>query len=277
MRFLLFLILTLWVDSLISQNINCASAIPIRSFDSIEVVLPTEPSDQDVATITSFCPEFEAAVFLFFNAWFVLDFESEGDFLFTIKANDTQDVDFIVFTSRDGCTDLEAIRCMQSGPMFFGPGMSDGACLGPTGLSESSVDEYEGPGCSQGSDNFLAPIQVDTSLTYYLALADFGQDSTTSICFSGSARLDNSTSIKEGEVRNLYKVHTYNHQLFLRGPARNDLEVFIFTLTGKRILHLEDVEVYRPIPITEDLRGLFLIQVLADKRPVLADKLYLGH
>lgn len=277
MRIVVILLFSFGVHSLLSQNINCASAIPINSFDSIEVVLSTEPSDQDIAAIASFCPEFEYSVFSFFNAWFVFDFVSEGDFLFTIKANDTQDVDFVVFTSLGGCTDLEAIRCMQSGPMFFGPGMSDGACLGPTGLSQESVDEYETPGCSQGSDNFLAPIQVDTSLTYYLAISDFGQDSTTSICFSGSARLGNSTSIREEEVRNVYKVHAYDNQLLVRGPDRNRLDVVFLTLTGKRVLHLEEVEVNRPIQLSDDLRGLFLIQVLADKRPVHSDKVYLGH
>lgn len=130
--------------------------------------------------------------------WLRYEFESEGDFTFTIiPGSPSDDIDFFVFQSdNNDCTNLNSVRCMLTGENVGG--YTDPACFGPTGLATGSTDTEEGLGCQDGDDNFLAPLEVASGEVYYLLINNFnstGMDDFT-IEHGGSATLtcDNSST-----------------------------------------------------------------------------------
>ncbi len=123
--------------------------------------------------------------------WLKYTFHGDGSFLFTIfPENDKDDIDFAIFKSSDNsCNNLTPVRCMFSGPTINPDGTPNEECLGPTGLKEDSTDEFEMAGCLHGSDNFLAPLDVQDGDKFFLVVTSFSGPTSATLEHFGDTNI----------------------------------------------------------------------------------------
>lgn len=128
--------------------------------------------------------------------WIAFTSETDGIVTFTIQPKViSDDYDFIVFQSvGQKCTSLEPIRCMTSGKSIGDNLNNDSSCLGSTGLSFRSVDEFEQSGCRSSSDNFLKMLRVEKGEDYFIFINNFESEEGFSITFEGDVSLRSTES-----------------------------------------------------------------------------------
>ncbi len=106
------------------------------------------------------------------STWFAWTAGTSGSLTFTLTpTNPEDDLDFVVYELPNGVTDCSGKivrRCMAAGDFNF-----PSPCMGPTGLSESSSDTSEDPGCGGGNDNFVAALDMVQGTSYALAINNF--------------------------------------------------------------------------------------------------------
>jgi len=132
----------------------------------------------------------------FASSWYKWTCQDAGTLSFTLTPNDylqgfeSDDLDFAVYELPNGINDCgtkRLLRCMASGANQNEPFSSWQICNGPTGLSESSSDQTEQPGCQAGNDNFVAAIDMEPGVSYALIVNNFSQSGLGfSIEFGGS-------------------------------------------------------------------------------------------
>lgn len=120
----------------------------------------------------------------FASSWYKWTCDQSGTLTFTITPNnydpskETDDIDFAVYRlpgGLDDCANKELVRCMASGANLGQPYSKWAICNGPTGLSESSTDVSEEPGCNNGSDNFVAALDMQSGESYALVIMNYSQ------------------------------------------------------------------------------------------------------
>lgn len=237
-----FLIIIIFQCPSFSQNpYDCIYAKEVCDYSTIEINLP-DTAGTIVEELGELCSSsFPPDYFELNTVWFKYQFQSAGDFLFTItSAIPESDIDFVVFKSElKSCDDLVAVRCMFTGQNF--PGPSDPVCSGPTGLSSNSTDTEELPGCQIGDDNFLAPLQVMNGEVYYMAVQLFSSPEINNftIQHSGSAEL---TCMPVG-VEELYEndiilyptLATDRIFIEIKKPESEAFSLELFNHTGEKI------------------------------------------
>ncbi len=127
----------------------------------------------------------------FASVWYKWTCDNPGPLTFTLTpTNPTDDLDFIVYELPNGvddCSDKKLLRCMASGENIGQPFSAWEPCTGPTGLSLSSADTVEYPGCDPGDDNFLAHINMEAGKSYALVVNNFSNTGNGfSITWGGS-------------------------------------------------------------------------------------------
>lgn len=120
----------------------------------------------------------------FASSWYKWTCETSGTLSFTLTPNDfvqgfeSDDLDFAVYElpgGIDDCANKQLLRCMASGANQQQPFSAWEICNGPTGLSLSSTDDTEAPGCQPGNDNFVAPLNMIAGRSYALIVNNFSQ------------------------------------------------------------------------------------------------------
>lgn len=171
---------TLCIDDFIaplSPESDCPDAVVLcdKSDFSIEQLLG-EGSITNELTGDCVGPgqEFESA-----SAWYVWTCDQSGTLEFTITPGNTssavEDIDFIVYELPGGLNDCAgriSRRCMFSGQSG---GPNDSNCLGPTGLRAGETDTDETAGCTTGDNNFVAPLDMVSGISYGLLINNFSQ------------------------------------------------------------------------------------------------------
>ncbi len=129
----------------------------------------------------------------FNSIWISLEIEASGDLIFDIiPVADNSDFDFLVFQLENGdCDNKSIVRCMASGETGGQDATANEPCIGSTGLAYGETDMTEMPGCTNGSNNYLAPLQVEAGEQYMLMINDFtlGQ-SAFDLSFGGTAAIE---------------------------------------------------------------------------------------
>lgn len=109
------------------------------------------------------------------SVWYRWTAATSGTLTLTIVPNNDdseEDIDFAIYRLPLGindCTGKELLRCMASGA----PNPNDDICLGPTGLREGENDIVEYVNCEQGSNNFLAPLDMIAGESYVMIVNNF--------------------------------------------------------------------------------------------------------
>ncbi|MFT4665593.1 MAG: gliding motility-associated-like protein [Polaribacter sp.] len=125
------------------------------------------------------------------STWYSWTCEDSGTLAFNLSPNNpSDDLDFIVYELPSGvtnCNDKILLRCMASGENV-GPGQPDWTpCTGNTGLSLSSTDVEESPGCQSGDDNFVSAIDMIAGTAYAVVVNNFSNTGNGfSVEFSGT-------------------------------------------------------------------------------------------
>ncbi len=116
------------------------------------------------------------------SVWYTWTCDQTGTLTFTITPNnpndDEEDIDFVVYRlpgGLDDCTNRESVRCMFSGRSAGNTPAQNAPCFGPTGLAEGETDTEEFAGCDNGSNNFLAPLNMVSGESYALVINNFSQ------------------------------------------------------------------------------------------------------
>lgn len=165
----------------LSLTINCWSQIPS---DCISAISIKQGITLEIDTDSLAFPENHDNIqfddgpltqdFNDYSLWFRIEVEEAGDLIFDIIPIMKRDIDFLLFKSIDGsCENMELSRVMISGETIGNSWGYNEPCIGPTGLAYGSEDIMEEAGCQDGSDNYLAPLQVEAGDVFYLAVLDF--------------------------------------------------------------------------------------------------------
>jgi len=112
----------------------------------------------------------------FSSAWYKWTCKDAGTLTFTLTPNNpTDDIDFAVYELPDieSCAGKEMVRCEAAGENVGEPFPNWEPCTGPTGLSTSSTDLVEVPGCPAGQDNFVAALNMEAGKSYALVVNNF--------------------------------------------------------------------------------------------------------
>jgi hypothetical protein len=124
------------------------------------------------------------------SIWFTWAIDQTGELAFTLlPVVSSDDVDFILYKiveNGDLKTTLTEVRCMTSGKIL---GSNDGEtnlCTGATGLSSTSFDNNESPGCSASQDNFLQQLHVNQGEQYLLFVNNYKSCNGFILEFSGT-------------------------------------------------------------------------------------------
>ena len=111
------------------------------------------------------------------SAWYKWTCDQTGSLTFTLTPNNpSDDLDFAVYRlpgGIDDCNGKELLRCMASGENVGQPFPNWEPCTGPTGLSASSTDIEEFPGCDNDDDNFVAAINMISGESFALVVNNF--------------------------------------------------------------------------------------------------------
>lgn len=116
----------------------------------------------------------------FASVWYKWTCKDAGTLSFEISPNnfDEDDIDFIVYElpgGLDDCANKTRIRCMASGETIGASAAQNAPCFGDTGLSLTSTDVEEQPGCSPGDDNYVAALQMEVGKSYTLVINNFSK------------------------------------------------------------------------------------------------------
>lgn len=163
-----------------------------------------------------------------------------GDLTFVLTPEADQDLDFLVYkiSSAEDCSEKELIRCMAAG---LSPPNPSEDCIGPTGLAIGETDVSEGAGCTNGQNNFLAPIAATKGDTYIMVINNFGYDNGPfTLEFDGPAIIGcDRASFHREPQSDLNTLWISQNNEFLRVEVSKlfpSMELIVYDLGGKQVL-----------------------------------------
>jgi hypothetical protein len=184
---------------LFAQNYaDCAVALEICNKDTL--ILPmvigagNDPNELNNLSCFQGFPNIETN-----SSWIRWEVAESGTLWFIISPFVLdQDIDFAVFKLQNGdCNQKETVRCMAAGDFYLAS-----PCMGPTGLLPGETDVQSPAGCSPGTNNYLAPLNVIAGESYVLAINNFSSNiDTVQVEFFGTALLGCETA-SDGMVNN---------------------------------------------------------------------------
>lgn len=202
------------------------------------------------------------------TVWLRYRFSEPGDFAFTIIPDDPDiDLDFVVFQpSGPNCQGLIARRCMFTGENVGQP--NPDSCMGNTGLASFAIDTLEGPGCSEGDDNFLASLPVVAGEELYLMVLNFNGLDGYTVSHTGTATIScmPTNTVQPVTPKVVLFPNPVNDELHLRLPFGSKWkrgEMMILDFQGKTIWQQERIS--NQIPLSQIPAGIYTLHILLDE------------
>lgn len=176
------------------------------------------------------------------SVWLSFDVAEAGVLTFSIvPLNMSDDLDFVLYKSIDGCNEMQEVRCMASGHNIGSDKRSDN-CVGKTGLNLSSVDDFELQGCKYNDDNFLKFLSTESNEKYYLLINNYNSTNGFSIAFEGNTVLQENEKcsfIQTKEdviITNLYPNPSRNQvSIEFVSQVEMDYKLSILDIQGRKI------------------------------------------
>ena len=196
--FYILFILLIPISRIMAQHEDCATALELCG-NSPFYIVPTSAIGSTDADVANTCVGQE-----FNSMWVRWTVMEDGIISFVLTPDSVwQDLDFIVYEPGDeyDCLDKIPIRCMAAGANLNQPPQEWVNCSGPTGLAPGNTDVEELPGCSSGSNNFLAPIEAFAGAEYIMLINEFSQSGLGyTLTFTGTAELSCITGTADPEL-----------------------------------------------------------------------------
>ena len=169
-----------------SPSSDCSSAVVLCDKSSFTVPNVIGPGRNRFELPDGICLREETS-----SAWYKWTCDQPGTLTFTLTpVNPSDDIDFAVFYLPNGVEDCSIkipFRCMASGENAGNSFSAWARCTGATGLSSSSSDLAEEPGCEEGDDNFAAALRMESGQSFALIINNFHNTGNGfSIEFGGS-------------------------------------------------------------------------------------------
>lgn len=166
-----------------------------------------------------------------YSHWLTWEMAKAGQLWFTLYPQSSDDVDFVVFRSAEGCDLKEPVRC------------SFAKCAGATGLIPGKEDVAEGPECKDEWDNYLKPLDCKAGERYYLLVNSYsGAGGTFGIEFCGDALMscDDKVCISLADkppVENRIKIYPNpaGNLVRIEGEYGTACSVNIYDLSGRKV------------------------------------------
>ncbi|MDF1695875.1 MAG: T9SS type A sorting domain-containing protein [Saprospiraceae bacterium] len=275
--FSIFIFLGTAINSFSQNPFDCIDAMPVCDNSDLTIDYDTVQG-QFFEDISNFCSDDDPFLQLIDDntVWLKYKFVSSGDFYFTITSTlQVSDIDFFVFTSEsNSCDDLESIRCMLTGPNFMSA--TDPICTGPTGLSPSSTDTEEGPGCFDDNDNFLAPINVEQGDLLILAVSAFDSNNRYTIEHGGSAEIScssNTLDESNGQKVRIYPnpVEDILHLIHLDVKQKN-MTLEIVNQIGQKVATSKQSE-WSSIDVSHLSKGIYYLRFISENTLLYSDRI----
>jgi hypothetical protein len=215
-----------------------------------------------------------------FHLWLQFNFAEGGDFIFDLIPDaEDGDIDFLVFRTMDeSCEDLHPVRCMFSGENVGLPG--DEPCLGPTGLSFSSTDTLELPGCEIGDDNYLAPVQVANNEVLYVAIYFFDPMPGLTVIPGGTANLSCTpvSAVSDGlvsssEVRLFPNPVSNQVNVQLLEQSVKERTIQIIDVTGREVWRQPTSATAFSIPTYDFLPGMYWVNIWDEDQRIASERM----
>ena len=164
-----------------SPESDCDKAVTLCNTDPFTVEsLNSVGSDPSEANGT--CVILESA-----SSWYIWECDESGTLTMElIPANlgideIVDDLDWAIFElpgGVDDCDNKEIVRCMASGANTFNNGQIQpldtwAICNRATGMREGETDIVETGGCLDGSNNYIAPLDMESGKTYALLINNY--------------------------------------------------------------------------------------------------------
>ena len=125
----------------------------------------------------------------FASSWYTWTCDVSGTLTFELIPNNngidaiTDDLDFVIFELPNGpnnCSGKREVRCMASGANTNGDGSTAplaqwAQCNGTTGLRTGETDIIETGGCLGVSNNYIAPLNMESGKSYGLIVNNFSR------------------------------------------------------------------------------------------------------
>lgn len=121
------------------------------------------------------------------SSWYVWECDQSGTLTLELTPANlgieqiVDDLDFVIFELPGGigdCNNRIELRCMGSGANTFNNGQIEpvstwAICNRATGLAEGETDVVETGGCQDGSNNYIAPLDMISGTTYGILINNF--------------------------------------------------------------------------------------------------------
>lgn len=158
---------------------DCATAVVLcdKQPFSVGFLSGTGRNNNEVGNVScssSTCPMDETG-----STWYKWTCKDPGTLTFSIfPLNPVDDIDFVLYeltSGIDNCSNKRDIRCMAAGENVGEPLSNWQRCTGVTGLKEGERDNGETCGCQTGSNNFVAPLNMEAGKSYALLINNYSQ------------------------------------------------------------------------------------------------------
>lgn len=140
--------------------------------------------------------------------WLKWSIKEGGILTFTLDPKSKMDdLDFVLYKMNTSCDDLSEVRCMASGRSYGNSKRKFNDCSSKTGLSLSSLDEFETSGCKYNDDNYLKFLQTSEGEDYILFVNNYTSENGFSFSIEGDSELELYPSCRDGEEDNILSIH----------------------------------------------------------------------
>ena len=247
---------------------DCIGALPVCDYSPL-VIQPDSIVGEEEEIFSNDCfgifQHLPDGFFETSTVWLKYKFADAGRFIFRITPTDNlSDIDFVAFKTNTGdCKQLEPVRCMFSGENV-GSESPDVVCLGATGLSNTQTDTYETPGCSDGDDNFLAPIEVEADEVIYLAIKSYSEVLDYTVQYKGTAPLAcNEVGIEAiTEAHFILYPNPFQQELIIENKqARSATQQMAFCDFTGQVLFSKTLEEKERLDLSSYPSGIYFIKI----------------
>lgn len=259
----------LWINTTESQHLDFVPNTTTSPPNSTSSTDEVEPSP----TRPPFTP----------NLWLHFQPTTPGILAFTLAPDiPTDDLDFTLYQLNEveNCIGMTPVRIMSAGPRIGDAVHLSEACIGSTGLQADETDTESPAGCPEGTNNYLATINVQAGdafalhITNHTSLQGFTLGFTTDVVLA-----DEAFTLSNIPIKAYPNPSVGDFQLEFLMPITGRATIYAYSTQGQRVyeeaLDLAAGQQSVAIPAINWPSGLYWLGVMVDgeRRGVKVEKI----